>query len=129
MPFRVPVRLSGGGPVTGISDGRARLFLSEEGFGGRFLELAAKQPGQVGNALEVSARPAGPGRFDVTVALRGARFESAVAAILGGSPQPGVTALLAPAPVGIRLARAGGVACSADRQDSGTPISSPQQKG
>jgi len=129
MPFRVPVRFSGGGPVTGTSDGRARLFLGEEGFGGQFLELAAKQPGPAGNALEVSARPAGPGRFDVTVALRGARFESAVAAVLGGSPQPGVTGLLAPAPVGIRLARAGGVACSADRQDSGTSISSPEQKG
>jgi hypothetical protein len=129
MPFRVPVRFSGGGQVTGISDGRARLFLSEEGFGGRFLELAAKQPGSAGNALEVSARPAGPGRFDVAVALRGARFESAVAAILGASPQPGTAALLAPAPVGIRLARAGGVACSAGRQDTGTPIIATEQKG
>lgn len=129
MPFRVPVRLSGGGPVTGNSDGRARLFLSEEGFGGQFLELAAKQPGPAGNALEVAARPAGPGRFDVTVALRGARFESAAAAILGGAPQPDVSGLLAPAPVGIRLACAGGVECSAGRRDTGTSISSPEQKG
>jgi hypothetical protein len=100
----------------------SRLYLAEEGFGPRFLELAARAPGDAGNAIEVTARPAGPGRFDITVALRGARFESARAAVLGRPPAPRPQDALAPGAIGLRVTRAAGIACEVVRVDTGTPV-------
>jgi hypothetical protein len=113
VPFRGPrVRKLGGG-----RDGEpARLYLHEPQVSG-YVELVAREPGDWGNAIAVTARKAGPARYDVTIGFAGARFEHArQVALAGWILAPGEEALpvLArdlwqPGPVGVLHAKAAGV--------------------
>jgi hypothetical protein len=124
MPFRVPVRLSGGAATI-----RAAGYFVEEGFGGGFLRLQAKDPGAYGNDIAVVVRRAGPGRFDVSVALVGARFENARSVALGDPPPAAGAQLVAPGLVGVLRAKAGGVAATAARTDTGEVRSDTRDEG
>ena len=58
----------------------------------------------------MTARKAGPARFDVTVSYPGARFENARQVALGGEHLPVLTDdLLRPGPVGVLQAKAAGI--------------------
>lgn len=103
MPFRKPQFLR-------LGDERqpARLFLTEDGMDG-FLAIRAGEAGAWGNEIAVVARPAGPGRWDVTVRFAGARFENARRTALG-APLPDLAQdLLQPGPIGILQAKSAGV--------------------
>ncbi len=109
MPFRKPQFLTLGRPGQA-----ARLYLKEDGLAG-FILLEAKEEGTWGNEIAVTARPAGPAIYDVSVIYRGGRFESARAIVLG--PQPGelTKELLKPSPVGVLQAKAAGVRADVTR--------------
>lgn len=77
LPFRHPCRLS-----LGRKDSAARLYLKEAGMKG-FIEIEAKEPGSWGNEIAVTARPAGPAMYDVSVIYQGGRFECARRMVLG----------------------------------------------
>jgi hypothetical protein len=110
LPFRDPVQLTGG-----RRDARARLYLSEPGFGPDFLELTAAQPGAWGNQILLSARPAGPAVYDLEISYPGERFENARQTV-AGQPLPSRAAdLLAPGPAGIGTAKAAGVRADVTR--------------
>lgn len=86
----------------------ARLYLTEAGMEG-FLEIRAQEAGAWGNEVALVARPAGPGRWDVTVHFAGARFENARQTVLG-APLPDLAQdLLQPGPIGILQAKAAGI--------------------
>ncbi len=103
MPFRKPQLLR-----LGTETLPAKLYLTEEGMEG-FLEIRAAEAGTWGNEVAVVARPAGPGRWDVTIHFRGARFENARQTVLGAPLPPLAQDLLAPGPIGILQAKAAGV--------------------
>jgi hypothetical protein len=119
VPFRSPrVRKLSGGTETEA----ARLYLAENDVPG-FIELRACEPGAWGNAIGVTARLAGPARFDVTVSFQGARFENArQVALAGRILKPGeyplaalAEELLKPGPVGVLQAKAAGVRANVTR--------------
>ncbi|WP_020392174.1 hypothetical protein [Kribbella catacumbae] len=104
LPFRDPVRLSGGRP--GVP---ARMFLSEPGLAPRFIELSAAEEGAWGNEIRVTGRASGPAIYDLEVAFPGGRFESARQTVFG-PPLPSLAGdLLRPGPIGIGLAKAAGI--------------------
>jgi hypothetical protein len=103
MPFRKPRFLR-----LGDDHQPARLYLTEDGMEG-FVEIRAQEAGTWGNEIAVVARPAGPGRWDVTLHFAGARFENARKTVLG-APLPDLAQdLLQPGPIGILQAKAAGV--------------------
>ncbi|WP_322748762.1 MULTISPECIES: hypothetical protein [unclassified Frankia] len=113
LPFRTPRHLSGGsGP------NHARLYLREEGAAG-FILLQARQNGPDGNLINVSARPAGPARFDVSVAADGARFESARAIVAGPAASLTGRSTIEPSPLGVNEAKAAGTRVRVTRDHSG----------
>jgi hypothetical protein len=115
MPFREPRYLTLGSP-----DQPARIYLGEAGLDG-FVRLDARAPGEWGNRIAVTAREAGPGRYDVTVAYAGAPFENARRAVLG-DPLPAAAAqLLLPGPVGVLQAKAAGVEARVSRDRAWAP--------
>lgn len=122
LPFRRPVPLT-----LGNADRPARLYLSDPGFGSRFLVLEATSPGEWGNRITLSARLAGPAIYDLQVHFAGSRFESAREVVLGQStadPLPTLASdLLEPRPMGVALAKAAGVraAVTRDRVSGPTP--------
>ncbi|HEU0292210.1 MAG TPA: hypothetical protein VFR47_05715 [Anaerolineales bacterium] len=120
LPFRRPrLRTLSGGTDTGP----ARLYLAEDDVPG-FVELRAREPGAWGNAIGVSARLAGPARFDVTIGFQGGRFENARQVALAGrilKPDEYPLAALAeellkPGPVGVLQAKAAGVYADVSRE-------------
>ena len=87
---------------------------------GRFVEIAAAEPGTYGNDIRVSARLVGPEIYDVEVSMPGARFENARAVVLGPDLPTLADQLLAPGPVGVAAAKAAGVRAIVTR-DRATP--------
>jgi hypothetical protein len=132
MPFRQPREriLS-----LGSAHAPARLYLTEAGVAG-FYELTAAGSGTWGNAIAVTARKAGPARFDVTIGFEGARFENGRITALAGSvvapgddPLPALTAqILKPRPVGVLQAKAAGIQATVTR-DRTEPIAVPSDEG
>jgi hypothetical protein len=104
LPFRRPQYLRGG-----RGSRSARLYIEEEGADGFVLIEAILEEVAVGNAVKVAARPAGPARFDVTVAIDGGRFESARAIVAGAEPAPLDRATPEALPGGIVQAKAAGI--------------------
>ncbi|MDQ4025429.1 MAG: hypothetical protein M3217_08060, partial [Actinomycetota bacterium] len=102
---------------------------SEEGLGGSFLKIEAKEDGTWGNDISVSARTSGPARFDVTVALQSARFENARAAVLGDPPPVRAADLAAASRVGILQAKAAGVHARATRDRSPGSTTTTDEEG
>jgi hypothetical protein len=97
----------------------ARIYLKEDDVPG-FIRLTAKESGPQGNAITVTARKAGPARFDVTVSFQGARFESA-RQIVRGAESTQIEELLKPGPVGILQAKAAGISAEVTR-DGAQPL-------
>jgi hypothetical protein len=130
LPFRRPRvhHLRGGNESE-----HARLFLREREPAFRatppapprtllLLELRARELGAWGNGVEVSVRPAGPGRYELTVAFGGARFECARAVVRGGDRLPPLGPdLVRPGPLGLLHARAAGVAFRVSRDGAWAP--------
>jgi hypothetical protein len=115
--------------LTGGRDGeRARMYVFEEGVPG-LIELSARTPGAWGNAITVTAKKAGPVRFDVEIGYQGLRFENARQVALAGSilspgadPLSQLTAqILKPAPVGVLHAKAAGVRADVTRDRTEAP--------
>lgn len=106
----------------GAADAPAALYLTEPGVTG-FYELTAKSNGTWGNAIAVTARKAGPARFDVTIGFNGARFENGRITALAGrivapheDPLPALAAqILKAQPVGVLQAKAAGVYAAVTR--------------
>ncbi|WP_250291327.1 hypothetical protein, partial [Frankia sp. CiP1_Cm_nod1] len=120
LPFRAPRYLSGGsGPE------HARLYLREQGAEG-FILLRARENGPAGNLINVSARPAGPARFDVSVATDGARFESARAIVAGPAASLTGRATIEPSPLGVTEAKAAGVRVAVTRDRGGPRPATPE---
>jgi hypothetical protein len=124
-PFRRPRRLEGGRLEGGRLEGggpeaAAVLYLREATLPGA-LVVAAARPGDWGNDIEIAVRPAGPGRFDVTVAYAAAVYECARARALGDPPRDGRTRVPptggrpSPAGIGLAQARAAGVELTVTR--------------
>jgi hypothetical protein len=110
IPFRKPRRLTRGSDTA-----PARLYLAEKDVAG-FIELSAREPGAWGNAIAVAARKSGPAHFDVTISYQAARFENARRVVKGGDTLPALTEdLLKPGPVGVLVAKAGGVKAGVTR--------------
>lgn len=109
MPFRDPAFLGNGDERT-----PAQLFLTEDGFNG-FIKLTARAPGTWGNRIGVTARPDGPGRYEVDIFFDGDRFESARAIVAGNQPPPLAAEALQPQPLGVLQVKAAGVAASVTR--------------
>lgn len=119
MPFHHPR----GRKLTGATDTKpAAIYLSEPGVPG-FFELKAIQPGTWGNTIEVTARKASPGRFDLTIGYAGARFECARQIALSGKvlgpgedSMPSLTGeIIKPRPVGVLQGKAAGVKAAVTR--------------
>jgi len=109
IPFRKPRFLTLGSEET-----PARMYLSDPDVPG-FIELRARTEGDWGNAISVAVRKTGPALFDVSVAFKGSRFDSAREAVAGPELPELVLNILKPAPVGVRLAKAAGVQVSVVR--------------
>jgi hypothetical protein len=108
MPLRKPQFLTLGGP------GRAaRLYLREDGLNG-FIKLEARIEGAWGNEIAVSARPAGPAIYDVSVYYRGGCFEQARSIVLGTAKER-FSDFLQPGPTGVLQAKAAGVRADVTR--------------
>ncbi|HYW53648.1 MAG TPA: hypothetical protein VE826_06755 [Dongiaceae bacterium] len=126
MPFHQPRERY---LALGSATAPARLYLTESGVAG-FYELTATSNGTWGNAIAVTARKAGPARFDVTIGFDGARFENGrVTALAGGiigpgdDPLPALAAqILKPRPVGVLQAKAAGIQAAVSR-DRAEPVS------
>jgi hypothetical protein len=119
MPFQQPrERFLANGTATAP----AQLFLTENGVAG-YYRLTAVSTGTWGNAIAVTARNAGPARFDLTIGFDGARFENGRITALAGriiapsdDPLPALTAqILTPRPVGVLQAKAAGVRAGVSR--------------
>lgn len=110
-PFRKPRHLA-----LGELDGRARLFLTEAD-SDELIELIAPEAGLSGTRLFVSARPDGPGRYQIEIGFTGDRFECGRFLVLG--PAEGAATTAAP---GILQAKAAGVHARVTR--AGTTSSS-----
>jgi hypothetical protein len=113
-----------GGSVTEF----ARIFLAESGVSG-LIELQAREKGPWGNTIAITARQAGPARFDVTVGYVGLHFENARQIALAGrilrpneDPLSQVAAqILKPGTVGVLQAKAAGVRADVTRDRTATP--------
>jgi hypothetical protein len=103
IPFRTPRYLTLGSEET-----TARIYLQDPEVPG-FIELRARSEGDWGNAVSVAVRKSGPAQFDVSLAYQGARFDRARLAVAGPPLPDLVLNILAPSPVGVRLAKAAGV--------------------
>ena len=107
----------------GRGDAPARLYLMDPG-SSVFIEIRARNNGTYGDAIAVTARVAGPARFDVTVAYEGARTENARLTAFAGEnvpperdPLPALVAeILKPRPAGIVQAKAAGVRADVSRE-------------
>jgi hypothetical protein len=109
----------------GLGGEPARLYLTDPAVP-LVVELHAVAPGEWGNGIEVSVRPNGPGRFELTVHYGGGRFECARAVVRGGDRLPPLGAdLTAPGPLGLLHARAAGVAFRVAREGAWTPAPEP----
>ncbi len=124
MPFRRPRERT----LSGGSEGEpARLYVAEKDVPGA-VEVRAREPGEWGNAIAVTARKSGPARFDVTVRYQAARFENARQVALAGrilkpgeEPLPALAEdLLKPGPVGVVHAKAAGVHADVTRDRTGS---------
>jgi hypothetical protein len=122
MPFFHPRAQN----LTGGNDnGAAQIYLAESGVPG-FIHLTALVPGKWGNTIEVTARHASPGRFDVTIGYEGARFENARQTVLAGKvlaqgedPMPVlISEILKPRPVGVLQGKAAGVLAQVTRDQT-----------
>ncbi|MBV8748641.1 MAG: hypothetical protein JO103_02890, partial [Candidatus Eremiobacteraeota bacterium] len=117
MPFHQPRERF---LTLGSATAPAKLFLTENGVTG-YYAFTATGNGTWGNAIAVTARVAGPARWDLTVGFDGARFESARATALAGDavagdPLPALTAqILTPRPVGVVQAKAAGIRAAVTR--------------
>lgn len=129
LPFRRPV------PFTlGNAERPARLYLSDPGFGSRFLLLEAKAPGAWGNRISMSARLAGPAIYDLEIHFTGSRFESARSVVLGPPLPTLADDLLAPRPLGVGTGKAAGVRAAVTRDRVAGPTTSqggpsPREEG
>ncbi|MES1243761.1 MAG: hypothetical protein ABUT39_19305 [Acidobacteriota bacterium] len=103
LPFRKPRNLR-----LGTEQKPAAIYLAEDGLEG-FIEIRARQAGTWGNDILVSARPAGPGLWDVNIEFPGVPFESGRRTALGAPLPPLAQNLLKPGPIGILQAKAAGV--------------------
>ncbi|WP_328331060.1 hypothetical protein OHA70_10410 [Kribbella sp. NBC_00382] len=121
LPFREPVRLTGGRPGTA-----ARMFLSEPGLAG-FIELSAAEEGAWGNEIRITGRASGPAVYDLEVAFPGGRFESARQTVFG-PPLPSLAAaLLRPGPIGVGLAKAAGIHADVTRDRVAGPAQTEEE--
>jgi hypothetical protein len=120
MPFHRPRRRF---LHNGRGDAPARLYLTDPG-ASAFIEIRARDDGSYGDAIAITARVAGPARFDVTVAYEGARTENARLTAFAGEivpperdPLPALVAeILKPRPAGIVQAKAAGVRADVSRE-------------
>lgn len=114
MPFRTPQRLRGGSETEA-----ARIYLSEASLEGKIIEITAKAIGDWANEITISARQAGPARYDVAIYYAGARFENARQVALGGKEGEDLATLtqklIQPGPVGLLQGKAAGVRLRATR--------------
>ena len=118
LPIRRPAirKLTGG-----RRDTPAQIFLAEKDAPG-FIKLSAKQPGEWGNAIAVTAQKSGPAQFDVTISFEGGRFESARRIALGGEQLSTlVEDLLKPGPLGVLHAKAAGIHADVTRDRAESP--------
>jgi hypothetical protein len=122
-PLLIPFHHPRSQPLTGGTDtDPAAIYLAEAEVPG-FIELKALAPGKWGNTIEVTARKASPGRFDVTIGYQAARFENARQVVFAGrilapgeDPLPALTdEVLKPRPVGIVQGKAAGVLANVTR--------------
>jgi hypothetical protein len=104
MPFRKPRFLT-----LGDEKNKAQLYLFDEAADRLFVATAA-ETGAYGNQIAISARPDGPGRFEVAIHFQGARFENARQTVLGEPASAGTLA-----PMGILQAKAAGIDCAVTR--------------
>ncbi len=117
----------------GAADAPARMYLSDPG-APYLVELSAARAGAAaagdwGNGIVVSARNAGPARFDLTVDYDGGRFESGrITALAGGPIAPGrdplpalTAAIVKPGPVGVLQAKAAGIRADVTRDRTPGP--------
>jgi predicted Zn-dependent protease len=77
LPLRKPAFLT-----LGRKDRAARLYLKEKGQKG-FTAITARREGIWGNEIAVTAQPAGPAMFDVSIIYKGDCFECAREIVLG----------------------------------------------
>ena len=122
MPFHHPrsQALSGG-----TDNDKAAIYLSEPGVPG-FVEVTALVAGKWGNTIQLTARKASPGRFDITIGYQGARFENARQTVFAGKilapgedPMPALTnEILKPRPVGVLQGKAAGVLAWVTREQT-----------
>jgi hypothetical protein len=126
LPFRKPVFLT-----LGKKDQAARLYITEKGQKG-FIAIIARREGFWGNEIAITAQPAGPAMYDLSIIYRGDRFECAREIVLGrdlrakhscrkgtkdgskeDASQEGIPALirevLRPGTIGILQAKAAGI--------------------
>ncbi|WP_020579048.1 hypothetical protein [Actinopolymorpha alba] len=113
LPFRDPVRLSGGRP--GVA---ARMYLSEPGLSPGFLELHAAEEGAFGNDIELTGRASGPAIYDLEISYPGGRFESARQTVFGPPLPTRADDLLHPGPVGVGTAKAAGTHADVTRDQA-----------
>ncbi len=115
LPFRKPQRLTLGTPSQ-----PAQIYLIEKTLAdqsiNRFIKVQAREPGTWGNDLKVTARPAGPALFDVTIAYTASRFENARRIALGNPLSVLTQEILSPQPIGVLQAKAAGVAVAVTRE-------------
>jgi hypothetical protein len=78
LPLRKPVFLT-----LGRKDRASRLYLKEKGQKG-FTAITARREGIWGNEIAVTAQPAGPAMYDVSIIFKGDKFECARKIVLGG---------------------------------------------
>lgn len=116
LPFRREVRLSHGGDEEfGRPAQTAKLFLAEKDVEG-FILIEAIEPGAWGNGISITARKAGPARFDLTISYQGACFENARDVVLGGGLLPvSVEKAMEPGPYGVLQGKAVGVEINVTR--------------
>jgi hypothetical protein len=119
-PFRAPLPLT-----LGDDQQPASLYLAEAGMSD-VLAIQARAPGAWGNGIAVSARPAGPGSWEVAVHFPGARCENARQAALGRPLAALARDLLAAGPVGILEAKAAGVRARVTRDRAELPVPNPE---
>jgi hypothetical protein len=115
MPFRRPQFLT-----LGSEREPARLYLTEEGLDGA-IEFQAREPGDWGNQIAVTARQSGPAMYDVEISYQGARFENAREVVRGLAPPPSANELVQPSPIGVLQAKAAGVLAKVTRDGAGAP--------
>jgi hypothetical protein len=112
--------------LTGGNDNDpAAIYLAETGVPG-FIQLTATVAGKWGNTIQVTARHASPGRFDITIGYEGARFENARQVVFAGKVlEPGedplpalISEVLKPRPVGVLQGKAAGVLVKVTRDQT-----------